>query len=113
MSFVELLWHSSRIYKHISSYAEHIIDECSEAWTRLISGRSDPGTISLYGDLNLGGLSTSANVGNSKNTSMPNSPGFVNRTQSNAAEIVGEFRTPEDPNAHKWYFVGREQNAHG
>ena len=69
-------------------YAEEIIHECSDAWERLITGKTQPGSVSL------------ANVTNSS------SPDRVDPSETSKIPAgTNETPAPIDASVDKWFFI--------
>ncbi|KPI36133.1 Inorganic pyrophosphatase [Cyphellophora attinorum] len=75
-------------------YAEEIIHECSDAWERLITGKTQPGGISL------------ANVTNNS------SPDRVDPSElSKIPKGTNESPAPIDPSVDKWFFISEPKTG--
>ncbi|CAE6512342.1 unnamed protein product [Rhizoctonia solani] len=75
-------------------YATEIIHECHEAWRRLITGESPSKTASY--DLSIA------------NVTVPNSPGYVDRSNPIYTSIPPDSRKPPapiDPSISKWFHI--------
>ncbi|CAE6447361.1 unnamed protein product [Rhizoctonia solani] len=75
-------------------YATEIIHECHEAWRRLITGES-PAKTSSY-DLSIA------------NVTVPNSPGYVDRSNPVYTSLPPDSRKPPapiDPSISKWFHI--------
>lgn len=76
-------------------YAEEIIHECSDAWERLITGKTQPGGVSL------------ANVTNNS------SPDRVDPSElSKIPQGTNEAPAPIDPSVDKWFFISGKSPSH-
>ncbi|CAE7168896.1 unnamed protein product [Rhizoctonia solani] len=75
-------------------YATEIIHECHEAWRRLVTGETPAKTPSY--DLSI------------TNVTVPNSPGYVERSHSTYTSLPPDSRKPPapiDPSISKWFHI--------
>ncbi|KAI0094326.1 inorganic pyrophosphatase [Irpex rosettiformis] len=79
-------------------YATEIIHECHEAWRRLVSGQSPAKTASY--DLSIA------------NTSLPDTPGYVTKSDPAYQSIPLDSRKPPapiEPAISKWFYIASAQ----
>ncbi|THH33407.1 hypothetical protein EUX98_g777 [Antrodiella citrinella] len=79
-------------------YATEIIHECHEAWRRLVSGET-PNKTQSY-DLSI------------RNVTIPNTPGYISRSDPAYASIPADSRKPPhpvDPSISKWFYISSAQ----
>ena len=81
-----------------------VVRECAEAWERLITGKTQPGKISLYVPLE-GGFPHNADSSYRKNVSVPHSP---DRVQPGSVHVPPHEDLPPAPIDgiyDKWFFI--------